>query len=113
MRRLKRWRLPEWLSAMVIVLGLLGLLVYGGYSLVDPAAAWLARAPESFAKVEEKLQRFRKPVEQVTRTAERVGELTTVAGASNKGALPVQVKDTRLTDRPLRRHPAARSATRS
>lgn len=96
-RRLKRWRIPESLSATVIVLGLLGVLGYGGYQLLGPASSWMARAPESMAKVSEKLKRFRKPVEQVTRTAEKVGELASVPAAGD-GALKVQLKDTSVAD---------------
>lgn len=97
-RRLKRWRIPESLSATVIVLGLLGVLGYGGYQLLGPASAWMARAPESLAKVNEKLKRFRKPVEQVTRTAEKVGELTSVPAPAGDGTLKVQLKDTSVQE---------------
>jgi predicted PurR-regulated permease PerM len=95
-RGLRNWRVPEWASAAVIVLGLIALLGYGGYKLASPAATWLARAPESFARLEERVRQFRKPVEQVTRTAERVGELTT--GPADGRTLQVRVKDTSMAD---------------
>jgi len=97
-RRLKRWRIPEWLSATVIVLGLVSLLGWGGYRLMGPAAQWMARAPQVIGKVEQRLARLRRPVEEVTRTAEKVGELATVPKAPDDKAIKVEMKDTSLTD---------------
>ncbi len=97
-RRLKRWRVPEWLSATVIVLGLVGVLGWGGYKLTGQAAQWMARAPQVISKVEQRLVKLRRPVEEVTRTAEKVGELATVPSAPGEKAVKVQVKDSSVAD---------------
>jgi predicted PurR-regulated permease PerM len=97
-RRLKNRRVPEWLSATVIVLGLVGLLGYGGYALMGPASTWMARAPESISRVEQRLRKLRKPVEEVSRTAEKVGELTSVATPKDNSTMQVKVKDNSAAD---------------
>jgi predicted PurR-regulated permease PerM len=92
-RGLERLRLPRSVSAAAIVLAVVGTIALGGYSLSGPAAAWIARAPESLSQLEAKLRRLRRPVEQVTRTAERVGQLTEVAqAAAPAGAKPLKVE---------------------
>jgi predicted PurR-regulated permease PerM len=91
-RGLERLRVPRGLSAAAIVLAVVGTIAVGGYSLSGPAAAWIARAPESLSQLETKLRRLRRPVEQVTRTAERVGQLTEVAQAGPAGAKPLKVE---------------------
>jgi len=75
-RILKRWRVPESLGAAIVVAGLLGLIGAGVYGLTDPARVWMAKAPESIQKIQSRLQTLRKPVEQVSRTAEKVEEAT-------------------------------------
>jgi predicted PurR-regulated permease PerM len=97
-RRLRRSGIPESLTAAVIVLGLVGLLGAGLYSLSAPAAAWVARAPESLATVRTKLQTLRRPVEQVARTAEQVQDLTNVAPATGKAPVRVEVKSKSMTE---------------
>jgi predicted PurR-regulated permease PerM len=89
-RRLKRARIPESLTAAVVVLGLVGTLGAGLYTLSAPAAAWMARAPQSLSLVRTRLQKLRRPVEHLARTAEQVQDLTEVGGRS--GSEPVKVE---------------------
>jgi predicted PurR-regulated permease PerM len=77
-RFLKRWRVPESVGAAVVVAGLLGLLGAGAYSLADPARAWIAKAPQSLEKIQSRLQTLRKPVEQMSQTAEQVEAATKI-----------------------------------
>jgi predicted PurR-regulated permease PerM len=95
-RMLKRARLPEPLGAALVILALLGALGFGAYSLADPARQWMAKAPESLAKVQTRLRDLRKPVEQVTRTAEQVEAATQVDKA---GPDEVVVRGPRLSER--------------
>jgi len=95
-RTLKRARIPEPLGAALVVLGLLGVVGIGGYSLTDPARAWIAKAPASLAKVETRLRDLRKPVEQVTKTAEQVEAATEV---EKGGPQEVVVRGPRLSER--------------
>jgi predicted PurR-regulated permease PerM len=65
--------------------------VIGGtaYSLAAPAAEWVTKAPESMHRIEAKLKLLRRPVEQMTKTAERVEDLTNLGGDN---ATQVEVK---------------------
>jgi predicted PurR-regulated permease PerM len=95
-RTLKRLRIPEPLGAALVLLGLLGAVGAGAYSLAEPARAWVAKAPASMAKVQSRLRDLRRPVEQVTRTAEQVEAATEV----NKGGTQeVVLRGPRLSER--------------
>ena len=93
-RRLKRARIPPALSGALVVLGLVATLSVSIYGLSGPAAVWMARAPESMRVIESRLERLRRPMERVTRTADQVEKLTEVTqGAPERGVVTVQVKD--------------------
>jgi predicted PurR-regulated permease PerM len=95
-RALKRARIPEPVGAALVVLGLLGALGFGGYSLADPAREWMIKAPASLAKVQARLRDLRRPVEQVTRTAEQVEAATEVA---KSGPQEVVLRGPHLSER--------------
>jgi predicted PurR-regulated permease PerM len=95
-RTLKRARIPEPVGAALVILTLLGALGVGAYGLADPARAWMARAPQSIGRVQSRLRELRKPVEQVTRTAEQVEAATQV---SRGGPQEVVVRGPRLSER--------------
>jgi predicted PurR-regulated permease PerM len=82
-RLLKRWRVPEAVGAAIVVAGLLGLVGAGAYSLIEPAQVWIAKAPESLQKIQGRLQKLRRPVEQMSQTAEQV-EAATKIGPSGR-----------------------------
>jgi len=60
-----------------------------GYSLAAPAAEWVTRAPASMHRIEAKLKLLRRPVEQMSKTAERVEDMTNLGGDN---ATQVEVK---------------------
>ena len=95
-RALKRVRIPEALGAAVIILALLGGVGGVGYSLADPAREWVQLAPQSLAKVQGRLRELRRPVDQMTRTAEQVEAATEV---SKPGPQEVVVRGPRLSER--------------
>ncbi len=77
-RRLKRARVPESVSAAAILLGVV-LLVGGAlYGLSGPAATWIAQAPQAISTVETRLRKVMKPLERFTRTAEQVEKMTDI-----------------------------------
>ncbi|HEY8258600.1 MAG TPA: AI-2E family transporter [Gemmatimonadales bacterium] len=95
-RFLKKAHVPEPVGAAVVVAGLLGLVGAGAYGLADPARSWMARAPASIQKVQSRLRDLRKPVEQVSRTADQV-EAATDLGKS--GVQEVVVRGPRMSER--------------
>jgi predicted PurR-regulated permease PerM len=95
-RILKRARLPEPAGAALVLLALLGAVGFAGYSLASPAREWMAKAPQTLAKVQSRLSDLRRPVEQVTKTAEQVEAATEV---SKGGTQEVVVRGPRLSER--------------
>jgi predicted PurR-regulated permease PerM len=94
-RALRKRRIPEPLGAGMVVLGLVGALAAGGWYLAGPAAEWIARAPESAAAVQRKLETMRGSVKQVTEAAEQVEKATEVTG--NDGVRQVEIKGPSLS----------------
>lgn len=89
-RALKRIGVPEGGGAAAVVLSLLLVVGLGIYALSVPATSWIARAPEALRGVEAKLKPVFRGVEKITRTAEKVEEIT---DAATPGDPPeVQVK---------------------
>jgi predicted PurR-regulated permease PerM len=76
------------------LLGAAGIAVYG---LVDPAKEWVAKLPSSMREAESRLSQLRKPVEQVSKTAEQVEQATKVDNGSKTPE--VVVKGPTLTER--------------
>jgi predicted PurR-regulated permease PerM len=77
-RLFKRVHIPEPLSALLIILALLGMLSLGAYRLSDPAAEWIQRAPQSLSGVRAKLQRIMRPVQGVQETTKELEKITTL-----------------------------------
>ncbi|MBA2459153.1 MAG: AI-2E family transporter [Gemmatimonadales bacterium] len=88
-RGLRKLRIPEPAGAGIVMLGLLGLVVFGIWYLSGPAAEWLSRAPESMATVQEKLETLRRPMQRVSEAAQQVERAATV---SAQEAQQVEIK---------------------
>ncbi len=74
-RMLRRARLPPAVGAAVVVIAALGALIFGIYQLAQPAAEWVARAPQELRTVERRLRPWRLPVERVQEATEEVGRI--------------------------------------
>ncbi|HET9882019.1 MAG TPA: AI-2E family transporter [Candidatus Binatia bacterium] len=79
-RALKRVRVAEPLSALLIISALLGILSLGIYRMSDPVASWIQRAPQVLTDVRAKLQNFIRPVADVQETTKQIEKM---AGLGN------------------------------
>jgi predicted PurR-regulated permease PerM len=95
-RWLRRFRVPEPVSAGLIIVSLLGTVGVTAYNLAPAAAGWAQRAPESFAQARAKFDAIRRPVEQVTRAAE---EVENAADVSDDATPQVEIKGPTLAGR--------------
>jgi predicted PurR-regulated permease PerM len=75
-RALKAARVPEPVGAALVLVALVTVVAVGVYALSWPAATWVARAPESLARVESKLRPIVHRLQRLTRTAEEMGRIT-------------------------------------
>jgi predicted PurR-regulated permease PerM len=57
-----RWHVPYWLSAMLLVVGMIALLAYILVLLSEPIRDWIAKAPEMGPVVREKLRFLDRPI---------------------------------------------------
>jgi predicted PurR-regulated permease PerM len=89
----KYLRIPEALGAGLVIIVFLGVVVFGAYRLAPAASAWIARAPESLATLQQRIQPLRKPVEKVSQAAEQVQEATDL----DKETPQVEIKGPSIT----------------
>jgi predicted PurR-regulated permease PerM len=91
----KKLRVPYGVSAALIIFLLIGTVSVTVYNLAQPAAAWVSQAPASLRRVEAKLRVLRRPVDEVSQTAQRVEEM---AGTDNDQPQTVQLKESGLKE---------------
>ena len=89
-RLFKRVHIPEPLSALFIILALVGTLSLGAYRLSDPAAEWIQKAPQSLSGVRAKLQRIMQPVQGVQETTKELEKITNLG--KDQQATEVEIK---------------------
>ena len=94
-RFLKKWKIPEWAGAALVLLALLSTATYGMIKLSKPAAEWMEEVPERLSKVDLKIGFLRKPLETMNRTAE---ELKKFARLGDEKKLEVEIKRPALAD---------------
>jgi predicted PurR-regulated permease PerM len=86
---LGRFHIPAAVTATVIVLAVLGLLGTGIFMLSQPVQEWVAEAPRTFAAARGKIDKLRRPVQQVTQAVEKVQqEVAGGGGKDGKSAAP-------------------------
>ena len=89
-RTLKRIRIPEPLSALLIILILLGTSAVGIYRLYEPAGQWIQKAPQSLSGVRAKLQQIMRPVEGVQETTKEIEKMTTLGNEEKPTAVEIK-----------------------
>ncbi len=95
-RGLVRVGLSAPLAALASVSTLLAVLFVSAYVVAWPASDWLARAPEAVQRVEHHLEALTRPLEKLSRTAERVEDLATPRDGATKPSF-VQLRDRNLS----------------
>lgn len=94
-RGLRKLGLPESLGAGLVVAGLIGAVIAGGYTLIDPAASWLNKAPQDIARIGVKLHDISARVRGVNQATAQVRQMTddiTASGPPGKHPQEVTVK---------------------
>jgi predicted PurR-regulated permease PerM len=89
-RFFKRVRIPEPLTALFLILALLGTISLGAYRLFDPAAEWIQRAPQSLSGVRAKVQRILRPVQGVQETTKEIEKITTLGKDQETTAVEIK-----------------------
>ena len=77
MRWFAKLHVPRTIAALMIIGAFFGGLAALGLSLSGPAAAWIAKAPDTLPHLEKRLSIFKKPVEDMqkaTKQVEKMGE---------------------------------------
>ena len=98
-RFLRTLHVPHALAAGMVVLLFASSVAAGVYVLMDPAASWIERAPQTLRDVQKKLRKVRLPMIQAQQAARQVEEMTNVDG--QKAAPEVTVKEASLARRLL------------
>jgi predicted PurR-regulated permease PerM len=87
-RALKGIHVPESIGAALVLFALLATVAGGVTLLADPAADWMAKAPESMSRIQGKLNALRRPVDRIGNTAAQVEK--SIAGGPQGGTPPTQ-----------------------
>lgn len=94
-RQLGRLRLPNVLSAVVMIALLLSIFGGGGYMLAMPAVSWAQKAPESLPRLEQRLSILKRPLDRFQQATAQVEKMTEAPGG---GAPSVTLKGPGLVD---------------
>ena len=89
-RALKRVRVAEPLSALLIISALLGILSLGIYRMSDPVASWIQRAPQVLTDVRAKLQNFIRPVADVQETTKQIEKMAVLGNDQQTAAVELK-----------------------
>lgn len=87
---LRKFRLPEPVGAAVVMVALVSGIGFAIYTLAEPAAQWLDKAPESLSTAESKLRKLKQPVADVQRAAEKIEAMTQLQAAKKPREVVVQ-----------------------
>jgi predicted PurR-regulated permease PerM len=95
MRIFARLRVPKTIAALLIIFVFSGGIVGLGFTLSGPAAEWVAKAPDSLPRLQQRLSTFRKPIEDMQKASGEVGK---IAAGSAADVHPVTVVGPGLSD---------------
>lgn len=98
-RTLKRARIPYPVGAAIVVLSIVAVVGVGGYFLADPAQAWLTKAPQSVAAANIKIRKLRRPMEQVSKSADQMARAATTGSSTSPRPQEVTLAGPTIMDR--------------
>lgn len=93
-RTLRRWHVPQFLAAGIVSLGVLAILGTLISGLTGQASGWIAKAPYSLQKLEEKLSPLKKPIQRVTQAGAALEKIANTEAVDPKSKTVVEVKPT-------------------
>ena len=93
MRALTRLYLPRTIAALLMILVFFGTVAGIGVSISSPAANWIAKAPESLTRLEERLSVLKKPLGQLQEATKRVEDMA----QSSQNQMTVAIKNPGLS----------------
>jgi predicted PurR-regulated permease PerM len=76
MRIFARLRVPKTIAALLIIFVFFGGVAALGFTLSGPAAEWVAKAPESLPRLEQRLSMFKEPVASMQKASNEVAKIT-------------------------------------
>jgi predicted PurR-regulated permease PerM len=93
MRALTRLHLPRTIAALLMIVVFFGIVGGIGVSISSPAAEWIAKAPESLTRLEQRLSVLKKPLEQLQEATKRVEDMA----QSSQNQMTVAIKNPGLS----------------
>ncbi len=93
---MRRYGVPEFIGALLLVLGLLFVIAASIYYLSGPISNWVANAPEIARSVQAKLSSIRGPVDAVVEAADQMGQ---IAGGGDPSVQRVVISEPGLLSR--------------
>lgn len=94
MRVLEQTRLPDAISAALLLLAFLAILACGAYLLSDPATRVMAQVPQTLQKTEEKFRRLLQPAAKLKEASQ---QMERIADAGTQPTEKVQLKRPSVT----------------
>ncbi|HWA50180.1 MAG TPA: AI-2E family transporter [Dongiaceae bacterium] len=91
MRLAGKLRIPRLIAAALIIVAFFGGVGALGFTLSDPAAEWVSKAPDSLRRLESRLFFFKRPIadlQTVTKQVDKITEPTAAEAAAVKLATP-------------------------
>lgn len=91
-KALCRLHVPEALAALIVIAAFFGLLSFGMTKLLQPAAEWAQKAPETMSTMRDKFHHLFRRAQRLSQAAQQVQDITQEPG--DKAATPsVSVKE--------------------
>ncbi|HET8941298.1 MAG TPA: AI-2E family transporter [Rudaea sp.] len=69
-------RLPRALGGLLTVVALVGVMIYAAASLAQPAQNWIAHAPQTMSRIQQRLRSLREPIRKAQEASKKIEELT-------------------------------------